>query len=745
MEIQDQQKATVEQKVQVERFLTTLVGTQRCLQLYPANSPMIEETMLKLACTLDGLFGPSNTPVTLGVIRDQFADGREFVASTHDSVRRFAAHLYRLQVKVLTVHPGVTMSELDRFLTFIGRKPEDILAAGGLAAQMDELKIRHISLDEASDLLVVDRRKTPDQWDILDYLRNRHGGKETPLRAESFLPQSVDAEELLEFFRAVADGTPEVEQYFHNTLTDPAKIMEALNCLAGARQMPDGDCAAESPELLDEAFDHISDAIARLPESVQETYAKNMAQAIGDTRDPVRRRFTEKILPKQVGQFGPADKIVEAMGDDKAAEILAEHVMFHQGTRRTLENFLDGIDDETQRGEIIKEAVAANLAGAQGQRFGEIVSLLEERKAVPQTQDTSGKAAPSKPAENVDEGVSDLLQQVTLEHTQAEHMSRDVFQDCTAANASLYATDVALSLQKQPEFGVYAESTAKLVAQSLKEAFDQKMFELMVSALERARDNDDFIPGLQELSLAEFATDQRLDEMINALRPLDPVSAEYASLVSALRLCGNRAVTRLFNRLVVEPARPARMFLIQVLLSLGPMVAGLLGQNILHPEWYVVRNIVYVLGKVAPESSLDALNQTLQHPESRVRLELVQALGAVSGPRVEEAMLKLVMDPDPGVAGLAAGFLRRFDGERVLPVFRAMLTFDGKSLLGRPYVVGRMMRVFAEVGTAADVKLLAKFQPPLLLLYSRSMREVRRDCRTAMREIGERLAKGTEK
>ncbi len=735
MAIQEQQRG------QVESFLANLVSVHKCLQLYPANSPMILEAVAKLTTGLEALFKSTAEPIVLGVIRDQFVHGRTVLESANDSIRRFAAYLYRAQVKILTVYPGVTTAELKSFLALVSQKPEEILAAGGLAAQMTALKLSHISIDEAAELQIVDRRNNPDQWDILDFIRSRRGGGGSTAGAHGVSPDSVAAEELAEFFRSVAEGMPGLEQYFHNTLGDPARIAEVFNCLAGTRQLPDGDFQADSPQLLDQAFNHISDVLATLPESVQEAYAKNIAKALDEARHPVRKRFTEQILPAQLGQFGPADRVVSAMADEAVTNIMTDHVMYHEGTWRTLENFLDGFTDDAQRSAVIREAVAANLAEAPTQRFEEIATLLEDKTLLTPSADHSGGAAPGKSRDHTNSGADELLQQVRLERFQAEHMSRDVSEDC-GANPSLYATDVALSLQRRAEFGVYAESTAQLVVQSLEESLELKRYDQMAHTLEQTRKHEELIPGLQKLSLDGFATDKRIDEMIDTLRLLDPVSVEYVSLVNALRLCGERVVTRLFDRMAIEPDRPARMFLLQIFLALGKMVAGFLGPRIGHPEWFVVRNIVYVLGKVAPESSVRALTRIVHHPEPRVRLELVQALGTVGGDEVENAMLKLVADSDPGVAELAAGFLRRFDGERVLPAFRSMLVADRKSLHERPYVASRILRVFAETGMRDDLRLIAQFRPSLLQYYSRPIREVGRDCKVAMRRIKERTEKG---
>ena len=467
-------------------------------------------------------------------------------------------------------------------------------------------------------------------------------------------------------------------------------------------------------------------------------YAKNMAKALVDTHAPVRKRILENVLSPQVGQISSADLIIASLKDETVADVLTNHVIFHKGTWRTIENFLAGIADDSQRGEVIKETMAANLAYSNEQRIRQIATLLADRDAPLPLQSVSRKTAKARPRDQAGGRFDELAKQLTPEPLEAEQICREVVEDCTA-NASLYATDLALSLQNQREFGVFAESTARLLAQSLQSSFEQKRFDMTVHVLEQARDNERLIPGLQESCLAKFVTEERLDVMVDALRSLDPATAEYNSIVGILRLSGDRALLRLFDRMVSEPDRPSRIFLLQLFIHLGNSVTGFLGQKISHPGWFVVRNIVYVLGKVATDSAVDTLTRVLDHPEPRVRAELVQALGTIGGDKVENPTLRLLADSDPTVADQAAAFLDQFDNERVLPALRTMLLTDRKSLHERPYVSGKILHLFAETGRKEDLKLLSDFSPSLLRFFSRPLRAVSKDCKNAMRRIRERV------
>ena len=103
-----------------------------------------------------------------------------------------------------------------------------------------------------------------------------------------------------------------------------------------------------------------------------------------------------------------------------------------------------------------------------------------------------------------------------------------------------------------------------------------------------------------------------------------------------------------------------------------------------HPErlapylsdrrWYVVRNIVHILGWIGGTATVGLLRTALKHPEPRVRYEVVAALGQVEPAAARPVLLKalegadtrlfcavlhqLSAQRDPGVARLLLGYLQ---------------------------------------------------------------------------------------
>src|SRR5688572_14598539 len=72
------------------------------------------------------------------------------------------------------------------------------------------------------------------------------------------------------------------------------------------------------------------------------------------------------------------------------------------------------------------------------------------------------------------------------------------------------------------------------------------------------------------------------------------------------------------------------------------------------PRWYVIRNVVYVLGRIAHQGVERALDRALHHEDVRVRKEAVRALGNIESPTARAYLVSAFRDADAGVRIQAA-------------------------------------------------------------------------------------------
>ena len=107
----------------------------------------------------------------------------------------------------------------------------------------------------------------------------------------------------------------------------------------------------------------------------------------------------------------------------------------------------------------------------------------------------------------------------------------------------------------------------------------------------------------------------------------------------------------------------------QVLAKVGPSIVPSLLEWLDDPRWYLVRNLVHVLGKIGDESAFGPVVTLLSHPHARVRIESVRALALIAPARAAAPLVTVSRDVDPEVrleVVHALGALRREEAITVL-------------------------------------------------------------------------------
>ena len=71
-------------------------------------------------------------------------------------------------------------------------------------------------------------------------------------------------------------------------------------------------------------------------------------------------------------------------------------------------------------------------------------------------------------------------------------------------------------------------------------------------------------------------------------------------------------------------------------------------------RWFLVRNIVYTLGRIGKEQSLPYIQKAFNHGDLRVRREAIQALGLIGGPKATGLLVRSLTDSDVRIRCMAA-------------------------------------------------------------------------------------------
>ena len=125
-------------------------------------------------------------------------------------------------------------------------------------------------------------------------------------------------------------------------------------------------------------------------------------------------------------------------------------------------------------------------------------------------------------------------------------------------------------------------------------------------------------------------------------------------------------------------------------------------------SWYLVRNVLVVLGEIGDPTTVPPIASTLKHPEPRVRRDAVAALGKIGGPRAF-ALVRECLD-DPEVVEVAMRCLAVIDRPRTISAFLDMTA--RVDLLGRRN--GRLREAILALGTLGAHESIPRLQEILM-------------------------------
>ena len=137
---------------------------------------------------------------------------------------------------------------------------------------------------------------------------------------------------------------------------------------------------------------------------------------------------------------------------------------------------------------------------------------------------------------------------------------------------------------------------------------------------------------------------------VNALLPLiyqkqtEPIASQLTRLLSLL---GQPAARHLVYCLGQEEDRVKRYKLLDALRAIGSKAELPLREALAAPEWYLVRNVVSLLGDLGEASAFDDVALTLSHKDARVRRMAAKALGQLDAGRAVPLLIEALPKADP--------------------------------------------------------------------------------------------------
>jgi len=152
----------------------------------------------------------------------------------------------------------------------------------------------------------------------------------------------------------------------------------------------------------------------------------------------------------------------------------------------------------------------------------------------------------------------------------------------------------------------------------------------------------------------------------------------------------------------------SRKMVCSILENVGGKNINLLSKGIYDRRWYVVRNIVGILGRISSPLALPYLKKTMAHEDIRVRKETLEALSFIEGKDGTSILLNALEDPDERLRLKAAKVLsQRPSSQEALDCISTLLLrkdFRDKNQAEKE----ALLETWAKIGKDEAIPLLKK-------------------------------------
>ena len=192
---------------------------------------------------------------------------------------------------------------------------------------------------------------------------------------------------------------------------------------------------------------------------------------------------------------------------------------------------------------------------------------------------------------------------------------------------------------------------------------------VFVRHIEHPPGGSEEIAGLARLGIKELASDELIAHYIALLRKRGGRGRkEVETVLVALE---ERSVGSLLHALADEEDLLIRKAIVEIVTRIGRAAVPAILENLNDSRWYMVRNLINVLGSLGIPDLAPHVAATLSHPDLRVKKEAIKALSKIPHPSAVKTLCELCFFPEETVAlsATAALALKR-ETDAVVTLFR---------------------------------------------------------------------------
>ncbi len=705
-----EEKLTLEERETLRRVIDVinrLIVACKSITLYPLKHPIAENALGVLYTVLTN-FLQEHGVLTLAFSMDNIIYKDFVLGHKLETFRNFAYSMRNHKIRELTILPGIDPIELEQFVRLLISDPEDVELEGGFETQLFVMSISHVSVLESLS------REKPEEPEDME--------------GEEDKDQAVDLFALLE---EAVKGFADRVQELVNLMLKPENLAYSLvNIHRRKKTVTDKSQVVEGIFLF---LKRAARFVGNHYPNNKSPYYRSLAEALLFLDTDLRNLlFINHILP----QLGEEPFCVELLSQFTAYEIsaifsylLPEVPELIPRTPEYLRMMGLSEDEVDQALEALREKLLER-----GEIPDELLDTLETAFTA------SGEAETQRKLPTLEE-VAEFFKEYSEEDIRQISAISEMN---TERERLVESTPVMLNLFRRGE---------KI------DNLPQVVNELVENFWGLLEHNE---MGQAALILEEFKT---------RLGMLDPVYAPFRDQMvmlvneaanhitmsgiirmacsswsdpvvqrdfeTYLQVLGEAGINALVNVLGSEEDMNLRKFILDTLVKHGRNFVHLLGSRIKDHRWYLVRNVVSVLGRFRSREVLPYLRETFYHPNPRVRAETIRALGCMGFFEATDILLEGLNNPDYQTRMLCIRWLGRLEEKRATVHLINLLGQLKEKSLEDLRLKKEAIIALGKIGNLDALPILEKYKTMKRLTYRGEWEEINRVAEEACRHIEE--------
>jgi len=607
----------------------------KCLQLYPENHATTKAAIDKLWLVFVEYFS-RHGHLDFRVTQDGLLMDDRPIGPNSAGMKSLALLLYRLKLDHVLIQAEIDRRQLVDLLMIVCMDPDDVFKAGGVKELLWQRQISGVAISQA-------------------YLK---------LTQEIGTSDAAEAQAILMAQKALVskyDVSGLEHQLIKQRLEQgPGPLAEFLQTLGGLAE--DDDRAGA---ILKIALPKIDALVKRELADEQAFLYRNLAEALMLMDEPLRTQLATMLAADGKSSRATTGRLVEQLTGEELAELLNLAVSANNLPQA---RFIEFVENMPIKPEHLRDLIPflkrrVSITDDEAERLLDISAV--------RMKETTKKAIP---IEGIDAAkiaaLAVALDPLDLERVETEAAGMNEF---AIEEGALAALAEVLSLETNPARLTRASHAIQRVLLS---AFTERRLSaagaalsVIVNEVDRRRKESDDLSTLKEI-IRDAGQPDKIENLLSWVENQQSVSFDDA--VHYLSLIGNPGILTLLDMLATEKRQGRRRLVCQMLTACSRANIASLGSKIMDHRWYLVRNVVYVLGRIGDDNSLVYLQKAVSHPDPRVRIEVAKALSNI-GPAAMPALLDLLGDKDLNIKLEAIRAVAQTKDPRATEIFTGLI------------------------------------------------------------------------